>query len=287
MRGADETTPVDVEIVHGEVPAELGDSSQPRGEYDICGSDILLREPQVGRFLVRDGKRIVIDAQTNADKRLIRGALAGPALATLLHQRKAMPLHASCVARDGRAIAFVGDSGAGKSTTAMLFRNRGYEIITDDIVTCHTRPSGATDQDMAVNPAGRSPKLWHDAAGMLGTDGMTADAEYGGTAKKVFTLPPAALESAPRLDAVFILRWIYPPDAEPEVIPLGRLEALALLRKNIYRDTLVGVLGLEGEYMARLAALLRTVPVFAIARAHSVTALPDIHPTVEQALGYH
>jgi hypothetical protein len=82
-----------------------------------------------------------------------------------------------------------------------------------------------------------------------------------------------------------VLRWIYPEDAEPEAVRLGRLEALGLLRKNVYRQPLVGMLALEGEYMARLAALVQTVPAFVLARPHSSRALPELHDCVAQALG--
>jgi hypothetical protein len=276
--------PVDVEILQGKVPAELEDGVQACGEYDISGPDILLRAPNAGRILIQGGERIVVDAQADADPRMIKAYLAGPALAILLHQRKAMPLHASCVARNGCALAFIGDSGVGKSTTAMQFRNHGYEVVSDDVVTFRMRSGGSEEREIAVNPAGRSPKLWGDAANMLGVDDTLVDAEYAGTAKGIYKLPPAAPTEPPRLDAIFFLRWIHPPDAEAEVTRLPHFEALTLLRKNIYRHPLVGMLGLEGEYMARLAALLQMVPVFVLARAYSAGTLPDIHEAVAGAL---
>ena len=52
----------------------------------------------------------------------------------ILMQRKILPLHGSAVAIDGKAYAFIGESGAGKSTLAAAFMNKGYELMTDDIV---------------------------------------------------------------------------------------------------------------------------------------------------------
>ena len=52
----------------------------------------------------------------------------------VLRLRGVVCLHASAVAVNRRAIIFVGDAGAGKSTTAMAMGRLGYPIISDDIV---------------------------------------------------------------------------------------------------------------------------------------------------------
>jgi hypothetical protein len=52
-------------------------------------------------------------------------------------------LHASAVAVNGRAVVFVGDVGAGKSTTAMAMGRLGYPILSDDIVPIYQN-AGAT-----------------------------------------------------------------------------------------------------------------------------------------------
>ena len=52
----------------------------------------------------------------------------------LLMQRKILPLHGSAVAIDGKAYAIVGDSGAGKSTLASAFLNKGYQLLSDDVI---------------------------------------------------------------------------------------------------------------------------------------------------------
>lgn len=44
-------------------------------------------------------------------------------------------LHASCVAKDGRAILICGRSGAGKSDLALRLVDRGAKLVSDDYVT--------------------------------------------------------------------------------------------------------------------------------------------------------
>lgn len=47
-------------------------------------------------------------------------------------------LHASAVARDGRALVLVGPSGAGKSTVAVHLIDRGWHLLADDLVAVQT-----------------------------------------------------------------------------------------------------------------------------------------------------
>jgi serine kinase of HPr protein (carbohydrate metabolism regulator) len=41
-------------------------------------------------------------------------------------------LHASCVARDGRAVLISGPSGSGKSDLALRLLDRGFTLVSDD-----------------------------------------------------------------------------------------------------------------------------------------------------------
>ena len=56
-------------------------------------------------------------------------------MGAILMQRKILPLHGSAIAIDGKAYAIVGDSGAGKSTLASAFLKRGYQLLSDDVIT--------------------------------------------------------------------------------------------------------------------------------------------------------
>lgn len=42
------------------------------------------------------------------------------------------PVHASCVARDGRAVLLIGKSGSGKSDLALRLIDRGWTLVADD-----------------------------------------------------------------------------------------------------------------------------------------------------------
>lgn len=65
--------------------------------------------------------------------------LRGPILGFVLRLRGVTPLHASAIEIDGRAVAFLGPAGSGKSTTAAAFAQAGFPVLSDDIVPLEER----------------------------------------------------------------------------------------------------------------------------------------------------
>ena len=88
--------------------------------------------------------------------------LLGPVMGLVLLLRGVTCLHASAIAIGDRAIAIVGRSGAGKSTTAAAFAELGYPIISDDIVALVDR-----DRNILVQPAYPRLRLWPSSAEIL------------------------------------------------------------------------------------------------------------------------
>lgn len=88
----------------------------------------------VGAFLITDACRIDVDPAPGVDEQLIAFPLLGPVMALLLHQRGLLVLHASAIAVGGKSAIFMGDKGAGKSTTASAMIRAGHGLLTDDVV---------------------------------------------------------------------------------------------------------------------------------------------------------
>src|SRR4051794_3892761 len=102
--------------------------------FFIDGNRILFRVPETGIFLIEEGRKIVVSADEQADEGLIRLFILGTCMGAILLQRRFFPLHGSAISINGKAYAFVGDSGVGKSTLASTFINRGYKILSDDLI---------------------------------------------------------------------------------------------------------------------------------------------------------
>jgi hypothetical protein len=106
----------------------------PDQAFHVTQSGTYLSFYQIGSFLVRDGHEIIVEPLPDIDDRVLRLPLLGAVLAVLLHQRGKLVLHASAVAINGKAIAFIGAKGSGKSTLAAALYGRGHELLADDVV---------------------------------------------------------------------------------------------------------------------------------------------------------
>jgi len=73
-----------------------------------------------------------VSAGTAADAAGFRWFWVEPMVYMLLAQRYVAPLHAACVARDGRGLLLAGASGAGKSTLAFACARAGWSYLSDD-----------------------------------------------------------------------------------------------------------------------------------------------------------
>jgi len=88
--------------------------------------------------------------------------LLGPVMGFVLLLRGLVCLHASAIAIGNEAIALVGPAGAGKSTTAAAFFNRGYSVLAEDVVTFDDRGS-----EFFVRPGYPCIRLWPPAVKAL------------------------------------------------------------------------------------------------------------------------
>ncbi|QBI20273.1 hypothetical protein ER308_12315 [Egibacter rhizosphaerae] len=81
-----------------------------------------------------DLSRVEYQRDHNADDGLVDVLLAGTTLAFIASVRGALVLHASAVEAGGRALAFVGHSGMGKSTLAIASCAAGARHIAEDVL---------------------------------------------------------------------------------------------------------------------------------------------------------
>ena len=95
--------------------------------------------PRHGCYLVApDGRRVTCAPPAGPDWRWERLVLAQVLpLAAVLRGREV--LHASAVALDGRAVAFLGASGVGKTSLAARLVARGAPLVTDDVLAVDVR----------------------------------------------------------------------------------------------------------------------------------------------------
>jgi hypothetical protein len=122
-------------------------------------------------LLYRDGTQFIVDCQgtqlwaTWPDDLTLEDTatyLLGPVLGFVLRLREVTCLHASAVAIDGKAIAFLGAAGAGKSTTVAAFAKMGYPVLSDDVVALVDK-----GDRFEVQPAYPRIRLWSESVDAL------------------------------------------------------------------------------------------------------------------------
>lgn len=124
--------------------------------------------------------------------------VGGPVLAAWLLLTGRPSLHASAVALGGRAVAFVGNSGGGKSTLASALVVAGGEAVTDDIA----RPE-EIDGTWVCHPGPGRLRLREGAAALAASfdrSEVTADGRTAVTADSVEGPVPLGALVIPLLD---------------------------------------------------------------------------------------
>lgn len=188
----------------------------------------------------------------------------GPVLGLVLRLRGVTCLHASAIAFDGRAAAFVGAEGAGKSTTAAALARKGFVVVSDDIVALEERGDG-----FLVKPAYPYLCLWPESVESLYGSADALPRFATGYDKRCMSVEAQSLGFADRalpLGCVYILGERGPNPA-PCIEGVNGHEAFITLVANTYATNMLDS-GMRAQEFETLGRLMQRIPVRRI-RAHS------------------
>jgi hypothetical protein len=183
--------------------------------------------------------------------------LLGPVLGLVLRLRGVICLHGSAVGFGNHCVAFVGASGAGKSTTAAAFAREGHAVLSDDIVAL-AESAGA----FKVMPGYPYLCLWPEAVQILGQSPEALPRIVPEVEKRRFSLVEgeARFEQRPLpLAAIYFLDERR-PDPAPYVEPLRPQAALLSLVADTYANRILDR-GLRAEEFDVLSRLVKTIPI--------------------------
>jgi hypothetical protein len=148
----------------GETPRALRSPLAREESYEANDSEFLLRLQGIATYYAHHGTEVIISPEPGAPELDVRSYLMGSLFAALCHQRGLLPLHASAIATPRGAVAFLGASGAGKSSLVAFLARRGHRVLADDI--CVIDPEAA--QECRVLPVAPWLKLWNATLDAMG-----------------------------------------------------------------------------------------------------------------------
>lgn len=149
-------------------------------------SSYLLRFPGLADFEVsRDGRTVGAWPVTGVSPGTVQHLYLNLVLPLALSRQGRLVLHASAIAVGEFAIAFIGESGRGKSTLAASFAGAGKHFLTDDGLQL------AWDgQALIALPSHPSIRLWEDSQQILASQTTQPVAPVDFTTKARFLAGP-------------------------------------------------------------------------------------------------
>jgi hypothetical protein len=238
------------------------------------GDEAYFLYDKMGRCRVSHGREIVGEPAPGSDLKML-GALAQTlGISILLHQRGYVTLHASCVNLGSGAVAFLGDSTAGKSFTAAALHSRGHTVVADDATV--------------VDVDGSVPSVYPGFPGLQ----LLPDAaeHFNCSSEKAEGLDPFEDKVTWRFLGEFSqhpvpLRRLYLLEDGPSVgieRVSGHRAVFELIRHSYWIRLMHDAR--PGSYFRQCARLCETVPVLRLIRPRSTSAISDLIRLVEEDL---
>ena len=265
LEPADTDSDPDVDIRWAETP-HLDDE---RSGYNVAPGGTLLLVQGVARYWISDGSSIVVEPHRTASERNVRLYLLGSALGALLHQRRLLPLHANAVAIEGRAVLFAGHSGAGKSTMAAWFHDRGFRLLTDDVCAVTRDGQGR----FIAHPGIPRLRLMSDAVIATGRRVEDLEPAFDEWEKFNVSIAAEARAAALPLGQIYLLARAAEGEVEGSIRRLTGADAVSALMGNTYRGEYLRSIEGTQEHMLTCVAIARRIPIFVAKRRWGHDAL--------------
>jgi hypothetical protein len=264
--------------------------SSPRS-YQTGEPDVQIWDVHNGEFLrvlYRDGVEFWLDRHlttlwaywpTDSSLEDAVSYLVGPILGLLLRLRGIVCLHASSVSINDRAVVFLGSEGAGKSTTAAAFAQRGYAVLSDDIVALVENR-----HQFRTLPAYPRVNLWPDSVSLLFGSPEALPVISPGWEKRCLKLEEAEgskFEERPLpLGAIYVLEKSA-GGSEKGVEIVSQKTALITLVGNTYATNFLDATQRAEEFKI-LSRVVATVPVRKIVRGKSVAEVEPFCAAIQR-----
>lgn len=267
---AEDAPPGAVAIRWAAIPKDLAAATYRDRVLQVAGPKVQITVEGVARYLMSDGEAVTVDPASGASERDVRAYLLGTALGLLCHQRGFLPLHANAVVFDGRAVAFAGRSGIGKSTLAAQFHRMGQPLLSDDVCAV-SFPDLGPPLAWAGVPRIR---LWKDMSEALGRDVDGLEPVADNIDKYCWPHQMLTPQEGMPLQAVYVLADAG-AESKDAIERLSGWQALEAVMEQTFRREFLNLIGAHQERFARGLALLARTPIYRVPWRRDIGAIAE------------
>lgn len=259
----------DVRIYTGTVPDQLEKPLKTGVRYQAASGKFLLKVDNVAAYYVENGNTITIRPEPGADESSLRLFLLGSAFGALLIQRGLIPLHASSVQFDDKAILFAGISGSGKSTLAAGFYKKGYAILDDDISVIRMM-----DGKPFVVPGYPQMKLWADTIAGLKLEDMKSFKLRENIEKHGILINNSFSHKSLPVGKIFVLNaW----NKETfDIVKLTGIEKFNVVRRHTFRMQFIDGLARQADHFRMIDGIAGNAEIYRIKRPRKGFLLDEL-----------
>ncbi|HCT30457.1 MAG TPA: hypothetical protein DIW31_06930 [Bacteroidales bacterium] len=250
----------DISISLGNIPKSLNSPLFSGVRFQTSGKEFLLSVDGIARYYVKNGNSITIEKAINANLSDVRLFLLGSAIGAIIHQRGLIPFHGSSVKIGNEAIILSGLSGAGKSTLAVAFKQKGYQLLSDDISVISFNADGSP----LTNPGFPYMKLWSDSILKLGDNPSNYSKIRGEIGKHRFPIKNSFWDKPLPLGKIFIISTSNLGDSKIE--PIKGIEKFSMLKTHTYRFNFVVGAEMQTKHFNSFELLSKNVAVYRLIR---------------------
>lgn len=257
------------ESLPGDLPVNSIESYEEAGienSLQVSADEVLMTVSGLGAFHIRAGREIIWRADTT-DQYRVDNFLVSMCLSSLMVQRGYVVVHSSAVKLNDSTVVFLGDSGAGKSTTAAAFARAGCQVVSDDVSVISPPPE---------------PKIWAalpfvrllpDAFGEFQPHLGGEDVLREGVDKHLVDVTNGKSCQGPEsLGHLCVLEWGDELSIEP-ITGAARLMAFVSSSAwfiTVYEETL------QRQNFERCGSVATSVPCWRLTRPRDFSKMPDM-----------
>jgi hypothetical protein len=261
---------VDINITNGDLSHLLSELANHQGKFMVKEKLVAFHIPDTATFCIKDGAEIIISALKGSEVDKIRLYILGTCIAILLMQRKVLTFHGSAVEIEGRAYGIIGDSGAGKSTLASAFINKGYKLLSDDLIPVTISQKGIP----FVIPSYPQQKLWKESLQAFGEETTQYRPLFERETKYAVPIHSSFKKEAIQLSGLFEL--IKTEKETIEYISIEGLQRFRTLFNQTFRNTLIPRMNLIEWHFTESAKILKMINLYQLQRPENGFTAPEL-----------